>query len=149
VPIANVLRIKVSRALLASLTEMFERTQPSGDAHTVEMFAAQLLEVVIADFRARQIPEVFPLAPPNQPRIERTIKKRGLTPAQVQVLLHLRNQHGQTIEALALRFATSKTSITRIIERYEKSEHVKLSQAGGSRKLAEESKISLPGSLHL
>jgi len=85
--------------------------------------------------------------PKNEPRIKK--QNRKLTPERIQVLIHLRNQHGMTIEALALRFATSKTSITRIIERYEKGEHVKLSQAGGSRKLAEASKISLPGSLHL
>jgi len=121
---------------------------PLQDARSVERFAAELLEAEIAAYRLRQIPErhapAFGRCGPAMRQGKRG-RPKSLAPEQIQVLLHLRNQKGVTVAALAERFGISITSVSRILQKYEQTEHHEMYHAH-SHTPSDASQISLPGS---
>jgi hypothetical protein len=117
---SNELRIHISKRLFSSLREMFQLTRLSGDLRSLEMFASELLEANVAEFRLRKITEAFPLPPPGGPSLKHLgidVHRRALRPAQIQRVLFLAETANLCATAIAERMGVTTTTVRRILER--------------------------------
>jgi len=137
---SNELRLRINKKLYLSLCEMLEISRLRGNSRNLEVFASELLEATVAEFRLRKICATSPLASRSEPGPMQTndIHKTLLSPGAIQRLLFLSAELNAT--ELAARFGISDSHVRRILQRHESTEHV--DAACRSRRRGSEWKMS-------
>jgi hypothetical protein len=123
----------IRKAFLKDLLEWFEAT---GGAYSLDLskFLTEIIEERLAEYRSLRIkPKLAPGFKKNGETIRQDnyVHQRQLSPAQVQQILHLRLE--LSIEDLARRFQCGRTTIRRMLERYDRhGVHVRVSARAGN-----------------
>ncbi len=113
--------LRLSDELLKTLSEMASLALSGESKKNIDLaaYAAMLLEVQVADFRARQIPSDFLVRPGNTPdpapAVE-NIRRGRLTAADEEKVIASMLQ-GMKVDLCATRFHTSASTIRRVWKR--------------------------------
>jgi hypothetical protein len=103
----------------------------------IELYAQQIVENQIIEFRRRQVSVRSPLAPQSEDAVVKQgndVHRTKMGAERVQKLLFVRSSENLNHVELSKRFNISASSVARIIELHTASEHVCVaSRAGNAR----------------